>query len=230
MKILFSKELAAGKTDEQIEPINRELENYKLQVVNLEHKQNELTEKANIIANAAIDIKIQFPNLPDLYLNKLKEVESINKEAGRYLNEIKHLEKLMESCRNKIQAINTLSDESIVVESIVDETEKYDLVHKVIDNIVVYGEGHYTLVVVTFQTGQVAYIGYYSFKRYKYYTIFYPSQSVWFDTEKRLGYIMTMKDSKSLKLSLETVTKEYSITDFINMFDVPENRHYYENQ
>lgn len=41
---------------------------------------------------------------------------------------------------------------------------------------------------------------------------------------------MTMKDSKSLKLSLETVTKEYSITDFINMFDVPENRHYYENQ
>ena len=229
VKILFSKELAAGKTDEQIEPINRELESYRLQVVNLEHKQNELTQKANIIANAAIDIKIQFPNLPDLYLNKLKEVESINKEAGKYLNEIKHLEKLMESCRNKIQAINTLSDESIVVESIIDETEKYDLVHKVIDNIIIYGEGHYTLVVVTFQTGQVAYIGYYSFKRYKYYTIFYPSQSVWFDTEKRLGYITTMKDPKSLELSLETVTKEYSITDFINMFDTPENRHYYEN-
>lgn len=136
----------------------------------------------------------------------------------------------MESCRNKIQVINTLSDESIVVESIVDETEKYDLVHKVIDNIVIYGEEHYTLVVVTFQTGQVAYIGYYSFKRYKYYTIFYPSQSVWFDTEKRLGYITTMKDPNSLELSLETVTKEYSITEFINMFDVPKNRHYYENQ
>lgn len=163
-------------------------------------------------------------------LRKDASNNGMNRPKRLSLNKIKHLEKLMESCRNKIQAINTLSDESIVVESIVDETEKYDLVHKVIDNIVVYGEGHYTLVVVTFQTGQVAYIGYYSFKRYKYYTIFYPSQSVWFDTEKRLGYIMTMKDSKSLKLSLETVTKEYSITDFINMFDVPENRHYYENQ
>lgn len=230
VKILFSKELAAGKTDEQIEPINKELEKYKLQVTNLEHKQDELTQRANIIANTAIDLKIQFPNLPDLYLNKLKEVESINKEAGKYLNEIKHLEKLMESCRNKIQAINALSDESIVVESIVDETEKYELVHKVINNIVIYGEGHYTLIVVTFQTGQVAYIGYYSFKRYKYYTVFYPSQSVWFDTEKRLGYITTMKDPNSLELSLETVTKEYSITDFINMFDTQKNRHYYENQ
>lgn len=41
---------------------------------------------------------------------------------------------------------------------------------------------------------------------------------------------MTMKDPKSLELSLETITKEYSITDFIKMFDIPKNRRYYENQ
>lgn len=229
VKVLFSKELAAGKTDEQIEPIKKELESYKMQIINLEQRQNELTQKANIIGNAAIDFKIQFPNLPNLYINKLKEVEAINKEAGRYLNEIKHFEKLIESCKNKIQVIKTLSDETILVESIVDEIEKYELVHRVIDNIVIYGEGHYTLIVVTFQTGQVAYVGYYSYKRYKYYTVFYPSQDVWFDTEKKVGYMRAINDSNSFTFSLKTIDQEYFITDFINQFDVPENRYYYEN-
>lgn len=41
---------------------------------------------------------------------------------------------------------------------------------------------------------------------------------------------MTMKAPTSLEFSLETLTKEYSITDFVKMFSTPENRHYYENQ
>lgn len=229
VKMLFSDELAAEKTDEQIEPLRKEIEGYKLKIAKLERNQNELTQKANIISNAAIEFRLKFPNLPDLYTGKVKEVESINQEAGRYLKEIRNLEKLIELCNNKIQAINALSDKSILVENIIDETEKYDLVHKVIDKIVLYGEGHYTLIVVTFQTGKVVYIGYFSLSRYKYYTIIYPTPTVWFDTEKRLGYIETANDSQSPNFFMETTTKEYSVTDFINALDIPENRHYFEN-
>ncbi|MEG1915856.1 MAG: recombinase family protein [Muribaculaceae bacterium] len=229
VKVLFSKELAAGKDREQLEPINREIEGYKIQIQNLKQEQNELTLKANVIANMAIDIRMKFPNLPDLYTSKLKEVETINKEAGKYLNEIQQLEKHIALCNNKIQAIHTLHDDSILVESIVDEMEKYELVHKVIDNIVLHGEGHYTLIVVTFQTGQVTYIGYYSLQRYRYYTVFYPSQDVWFDAELRKGYIRTLNNSNSLQFSLETSVMEYSIIDFINQFDAPENRFYYKS-
>lgn len=229
VKMLFSDELAAEKTDEQIEPLRKEIEGYKLKIAKLERNQHELTQKANIISNAAIEFRLKFPNLPDLYTGKVKEVESINQEAGRYLKEIRNLEKLIELCNNKIQAINALSDKSILVENIIDETEKYDLVHKVIDKIVLYGEGHYTLIVVTFQTGKVVYIGYFSLSRYKYYTIIYPTPTVWFDTEKRLGYIETANDSQSPNFFMETTTKEYSVTDFINALDIPENRHYFEN-
>ena len=61
-------------------------------------------------------------------------------------------------------------------------------------------------------------------------TIRYSTHHRVFDTEKRLGYITTMKSPDSLVLSLETVTKEYSVTNFIKVLDVPKNRRYYEDQ
>lgn len=196
----------------------------------IEEKLNDLTAQANAIVNAAIDIKREMPNMPDLYINKIREAAFLDKESKKYQYEKDRLNKLILSCEDKIKAINSLSNEKVLVDSITDDMERYELIHKVIDHMIIYGEDSaYSLVVVTFKTGQEVYIGYKS-KGYQYYTIFYPSQSVWVDTEKRLGCIMTMKDSKSLELSLETITKEYSITDFIKMFDTPKNRHYYENQ
>ena len=170
------------------------------------------------------------PNMPDLYINKIREAASLDKESKKYQYEKDRLNKLILSCEDKIKAINSLSNEKVLVDSITDDMERYELIHKVIDHMIIYGEDSaYSLVVVTFKTGQEVYIGYKS-KGYQYYTIFYPSQSVWVDTKKRLGCIMTMKAPTSLEFSLETVTKEYSITEFIKMFDTPENRHYYENQ
>ena len=167
--------------------------------------------------------------MPDLYINKIREAASLDKESKKYQYEKDRLNKLILSCEDKIKAINSLSNEKVLVDSITDDMERYELIHKVIDHMIIYGEDSaYSLVVVTFKTGQEVYIGYKS-KGYQYYTIFYPTQSVWVDTEKRLGCIMTMKAPKSLELSLETVTKEYSITDFVKMFDTPKNRRYYEN-
>lgn len=229
VKLLFSQELATGKAQEQEEPLRQEIEAHKKLLMGIEEKLNDLTAQANAIVNAAIDIKREMPNMPDLYINKIREAASLDKESKKYQYEKDRLNKLILSCENKIKAINSLSNEKVLVDSITDDMERYELIHKVIDHMIIYGEDSaYSLVVVTFKTGQEVYIGYKS-KGYQYYTIFYPSQSVWVDTEKRLGCIMTMKAPKSLELLLETITKEYSITDFIKMFDIPKNRHYYEN-
>lgn len=227
---MFSQELATGKAQEQEEPLRQEIEAHKKLLIGIEDKLNDLTAQANAIVNAAIDIKREMPNMPDLYINKLREAASLDKESKKYQYEKDRLNKLILSCEDKIKAINSLSNEKVLVDSITDDMERYELIHKVIDHMVIYGEDSiYSLVVVTFKTGQEVYIGYKS-KGYQYYTIFHPSQSVWFDTEKRLGYITTMKSPDSLVLSLETVTKEYSVTNFIKVLDVPKNRRYYENQ
>lgn len=230
VRLLFSQELATGKAQEQEEPLRQEIEAHKKLLIGIENKLNDLTAQANAIVNAAIDIKREMPNMPDLYINKLREAASLDKESKKYQYEKDRLNKLILSCEDKIKAINSLSNEKVLVDSITDDMERYELIHKVIDHMVIYGEDSiYSLVVVTFKTGQEVYIGYKS-KGYQYYTIFHPSQSVWFDTEKRLGYITTMKSPDSLVLSLETVTKEYSVTNFIKVLDVPKNRRYYENQ
>lgn len=230
VKLLFSQELATGKAQEQEEPLRQEIEAHKKLLMGIEEKLNDLTAQANAIVNAAIDIKREMPNMPDLYINKIREAASLDKESKKYQYEKDRLNKLILSCEDKIKAINSLSNEKVLVDSITDDMERYELIHKVIDHMIIYGEDSaYSLVVVTFKTGQEVYIGYKS-KGYQYYTIFYPSQSVWVDTKKRLGCIMTMKAPTSLEFSLETLTKEYSITDFVKMFNTPENRHYYENQ
>ncbi|WP_321426431.1 recombinase family protein [uncultured Bacteroides sp.] len=225
VKVLYYKELANNKTQANLKPLKEEVEELEKKIAGLEKKQAELTDKANLIVNAAIEIKTQFPNLPDLYTNKLKEADSINKEAGKYLQEKEIILKQIKSKENQIEAIQSISDINSIVNTITDETEKYDLIHKVIDNIVIYNdERTSSIIIVTFKTGQVIYIGYYSSKKYNYYTIFYKSNDVFFDTEKKKGYI---KGNIISGFSLSVETKEYSITDFLKQFDTPENRYYF---
>lgn len=229
VKGLFSQEFAIGKAQEQEEPLRNEIEVHKRLLMGIEEKLNDLTAQANAIVNAAIDIKREMPNMPDLYINKIREAASLDKESKKHQYERERLNKLILSCENKIKAINSLSNEKVLVDGITDEMERYELIHKVIDHMVIYGEdAAYSLVVVTFKTGQEVYIGYKS-KGYQYYTIFYPSQGVWFDAEKRMGYMETLNESNPLKFSWGFNAKEYSVTDFVNLLDVPENRYYYEN-
>jgi DNA invertase Pin-like site-specific DNA recombinase len=234
VKTFFYKELAAGKAQEQIEPLQAEIESYKRQILLLDGKQSELTARANIIVDAAIEIKIQFPNMPDLYANKMKEVEEINKEASKYQKEKERLEKLIHSNESRIKNINRASKESALVESITDETEKYDLVHKAIDKIMIFGEGKTSIIIVTFSTGQTIYLGYSSKSNSKYYTIFYPSSDIYFDIQTNKGYINHLKEKATINSDgsiylgdLTGEVKEYSIIDFVNYLDIEENRRYY---
>lgn len=172
--------------------------------------------------------------MPDLYANKMKEVEEINKEASKYQKEKERLEKLIHSNESRIKNINRASKESALVESITDETEKYDLVHKAIDKIMIFGEGKISIIIVTFSTGQTIYLGYSSKSNSKYYTIFYPSSDIYFDIQTSKGYINHLKEKATINSDgsiylgdLTGEVKEYSIIDFVNYLDIEENRRYY---
>ncbi len=233
VKTFFYKELSAGKAQEQIEPLQAEIESYKQQIHLLDGKQSELTAKATIIVDAAIEIKTKFHNMPDLYTNKMKEVEEINKEASKYQKEKERLEKLIHSNEYRIKNINRVSKESTLVESITDETEKYDLVHKAIDKIMVFGEDKTSIIIVTFTTGQTIYLGYSSKSNSKYYTIFCPTSDIYFDIQTEKGYIHSngkpaINSDGSICLGdLTGETKEYGIADFVNYLDRKEDRRYY---
>lgn len=234
VKTFFYKELAAGKAQEKIEPLLAEIESYKQQILLLDGKQAELTTKANIIVDAAIEIKRQFPNMPTLYINKMKEIEVINKEAGKYQQEIDSLGKLIHSNESRIKNINKASEDSSIVDSITDEVEKYNLVHKAVDKIMIFGEGKTSIIVVTFSTGQTIYLGYFSKRNSKYYIIFQPSQDIYFDTQTAKGYINHIKEKPTINTDgtiylgdLKGEDREYGIIDFINYLDIEENRQYY---
>jgi site-specific DNA recombinase len=230
VKVLFHKELAANKTMEQLEPLKAEIDAYIQQIIGLDKKQDELTAKANTIVNAAIDIKTQFPNLTDLYTNKLKEAEYINKEAGKYVQEKDTILKQIKSKENQIEAIQSISDVHAIVNTITDQTEKYNLIHKVVDNIVIYNENITSIIVVKFKTGRIMYIFYYSSKKYNYYNLYDSSEYLYFDTNNKKGYLTIIIPgdiSVNYGLGGDVIKKEYPIAEFIDQLDIPDSRRYY---
>lgn len=234
IKIYFYKELAAGKAKDQITPLQNEIESFQQQVLSLNGERSKLIEEANTIINTAIEIKIQFPNMPELYNNKMKEVEDLNKESGRYNKEIERLEKRIHLNETRIKNINKVSRESGLVESITDDSEKYDLIHNAIDKIMIFGENKVSVIIVTFTTGQTIYLGYYSSKSSKYYLLFHPSNDIYFNTSTGKGYIRQLKEESKLNSdgsiyigNLTGEMNEYGVLEFINHLDDEEFRRYY---
>ncbi len=225
VKKLFNNELAANKTEEQVEPLKNEIEALEQQIKGLEKVQQELTAKANTIVNAAIEIKIQFPNMVDLYNNKLNEVESINKEAGKYLQEKDLILKQIESKENQIKAIKSITDTTVIVDSITDDIEKYNLLHKVIESMIIYGTGYNSLIAIHLTTGTVVYIGYYPLKRY--YTVVNPTNDAYFDEENKIAIVKGLDNIPTKdNFSFDTTVREINIDQFIEYIDREEERKY----
>ena len=226
VKRLFAKELAANKTELQVEPLKDEIEALKQQIKGLKKAQQELTAKANTIVNAAIEIKIQFPNMVDLYNNKMKEVESINKEAGKYLQEQDIIFKQIESKENQIKAIQSITDLSEVVNSINDDTEKYDLLHKVVESIIIYGTGTNPLIVIHLTTGIDVYVAYYPLK--KYYCEVYSTDNIYFDEYTKEGTVKAMGNTPTLNKGYyyEPAQTKLNLDQFIEYIDKVDNREY----
>lgn len=228
VKELFQSQLAENKKKENIIPLNDEIINLNKDIARLEKKQDELTAKANTIVNAAIDIKTQFPNLPDLYTNKLKEADSINKEAGLYIKEKEIKLEQIKSKVSQIQAIEQMSDQSKIINTITGDSEKYELIHNVVESIIIFDENRISLIEVKFKTWHTSYISYYSTNNYNYYNI--NDADLVFNPETRKVYVdvLTAGDPSTFGLNgSKTIKKEYSIREFVNEYDTPDTRRYF---
>lgn len=146
---LFNTEITISKMEEYAEPLKERLNELVTQIAGIDNSISELTTKANAIINIAMDIKIKFPHLTDLYSGKLQEIEVINKEVGRYNSEKDLLLKEASQINKRIEAIEDMSDYIIT-----DETEKYDLIHKVLDCIKIYGYDRNSIITVELKVGE----------------------------------------------------------------------------
>ena len=156
-----------NKVEEQIEPLQAEIDSYKQKILLLDGQLSELTEEASRIYDAAIEAQKRFPNMPKLYEDKMKELDSIDKEASRYKKEKELTDKKIRSISKKINHIKEARD--INLDDITDELEKYNIFHQFIDNLVICGTKHTSFIVLTLTTGQILYIGHYSKRCSNYY-------------------------------------------------------------
>lgn len=231
IKVYFKENMTTSKVEEQIEPLQAEIESYKQKILLLDGQLSELTEEASRMYNAAIEAQKRFPNMPKLYEDKMKELDSIDKEASRYKKEKELTDKKIRSISKKINHIKEARD--INLDDITDELEKYNIFHQFIDNLVICGTKHTSFIVLTLTTGQVLYVGHYSKRCSNYYILFYPSSDIRFDIQECKGYIThyendtTINSNGSIYLGDFTKEcKEFSVEEFIKIFDTEENRRY----
>ena len=232
IKVYFKENMTNNKVEEQIEPLQAEIDSYKQKILLLDGQLSELTEEASRIYDAAIEAQKRFPNMPKLYEDKMKELDSIDKEASRYKKEKELTDKKIRSISKKINHIKEARD--INLDDITDELEKYNIFHQFIDNLVICGTKHTSFIVLTLTTGQILYIGHYSKRCSNYYILFYPSSDIYFDIQTNKGYINHLKEKATINSDgsiylgdLTGEVKEYSIIDFVNYLDIEENRRYY---
>lgn len=223
VKAYFLSQIQQQKALETIEPFKEEVADTESLIKNLQYSLDGVTERAEVIVNAAIDIKIQFPDMLQLYEKKMEEVKELNKEAANIKKEITAKEANIKKLNRKIESITNASNTIDVTE----EDEKYDIVHKMVDNAMIFGEVKDTLIVLTLITGQVIYIGYKVSKTRKYYNVIYPSVDVKFDVEKRKGYIREYEPTEGKFEIPVGAMKEYSIKEFLAILDIEENRRCY---
>lgn len=231
IKIYFKENMTTSKVEAQIEPLQAEIESYKQKILLLDGQLSELTEEASRMYNAAIEAQKRFPNMPKLYEDKMKEVDSIDKEASRYEKEKELTDKKIRSISKKINHIKEARD--INLDDITDKLEKYNIFHQFIDNLVICGTKHTSFIVLTLTTGQILYIGHYSKRCSNYYILFYPSSDIYFDIQTSKGYISHLKEKATINsdgtIYLGDFTgesQEYSIEEFIKHFDIEDNRRY----
>jgi len=145
-----------------ISEIKSQMENLKREIFNIDKSIDDLKIKADNIFNAAIEVKRNFPNLADLYKDKMNELKPINKDISIYENE-KSI-KQREITRLEIKEKDIIESRDIVI---TDKSEKSIILHKVVDNIKIYGyQRGKCCITVEFKNGCICYIYYIS--KYKF--------------------------------------------------------------
>ena len=215
--------MANTRKEEQQLPLLEEIDALKAKIENIDNMKQKIVKKAEIIVTAAIDLKIHYSNMPELYNKKMEEVDKLNKEAIKLDYERKRYKSQIENAKSQIDAINNVKDMSQYLKD-VDFDTKYNLLHEVVDVILPYGTNdNCCLLEVRLKTGLKYYIGYYPTRAY--YIQFLPSKGNYFVGEERSGYLEIINAKSCEHISLETEMKKYTIAEYINQMDIPANRY-----
>lgn len=224
VKTYFRDKLSANKAEEAIKPIRAEIENYISDIKKYEKRIEEIDKEASSISRKADYIAFEYPEMTNLYYDELKKIKPLNDERKKRNLDINDLNKKVRSKENQIKNIISGSKKTNLADTIIDEQEKYDIVHESVDNIKIYrGENKYSIIVITLTTGYQIYVGYIANKYKNYYVVIYPNHYIQFDEEKRKGYLIGLDKDKiedgQIKLSFKEIKTEYSIKDFIQYFE-----------
>lgn len=124
---MFRNSIASNKSQERIEPYLKKLSDLAEQKTKFEIQRDSINGDAAKLLDALISIR---EINPTVYTNKMKDFESMSKEAYEYQKLIEGISSKEQVIQRRIRAIEEIRDISIT-----DESEKYEILHKVIESI-----------------------------------------------------------------------------------------------
>ena len=219
VKAFCLEALATQKKTESKESLELEIAKREEMIMSIEKQKKEHIEKAKIISREALELKIKFPNLPELYEERIKDVKIHDVELGRLDSEQKKYLSEIATFEANIKALESIKDTDYLED--VDFEGKYDLIHKVVDKAYPYATGNnrYILIEVLLKTGKTFYIGYFP---YKWYYISFPKTDInYYSHKENKGYrLIQLPDYKN------GVMLSSDIIDFLKANDIEGNRHF----
>ena len=127
---LFRSTIASSKAQERIEPYLKQLSDLAEQRTKFEMQRDNINRDAAKLFDTLISIR---EINPTVFTNKMKDFEAMSKEANDYQKEIELIVGKEQVIQRRIKAIEEIRDISIT-----DDSEKYEILHKVIENIKIH--------------------------------------------------------------------------------------------
>lgn len=124
---LFKSTIASSKAQERIEPYLKQLYDLAEQRAKFEIQRDSINRDAAKLFDTLIAIR---EINPTVFTNKMKDFEGMSKEANEYQKEIEIIVSKEQVIQRRIKAIEDIRDISIT-----DESEKYEILHRVIEAI-----------------------------------------------------------------------------------------------
>lgn len=210
--------IANDKKTKSKETLELNIAKIESQIISIEKQKQEFISKAKIIAREALDLKFKYPHLPELYDERIKDVDIYNRETGRLDVELEKYKSEISALESNIKALDSIKDSDYIDD--IDFNGKFELLHKVIDKIYAYGTGshYYILIEVILKTGKTFYIGYFPYKYY--YITFDKTESNYYSYENKKGYISTKFPEYKKEVMLE-----YELIEYLIQNDLVERRH-----
>lgn len=196
---VFYKDILKSKVLETVEPLKEEVTKLNAQINGLEAQNKDLTNKAGVLVNTAVELKLQFPDMPQLYTNKLDEVKTLNDEAAKLNKEIEIRQVQINSITKKIDAAESSKDYVIT-----EDTDKQEFLQKVVESIKIYAYGINSIITITFISGYEFNVYYINNKRTNRIDYLILDAGVYkFDNEQMVFTAKSLKPTTMKNFSLQ---------------------------